>query len=90
MREGDIVHVAEDYGRVEEAVQVVDEERAAARQAQDRDHRAIQHARRAGKNVTRIEDYSVRGNKALQTGNHHEAEVYYAQARADLVVPAAQ
>jgi hypothetical protein len=90
LRAGDVVHAAEDYGRVEEAVHVLDGERAAAERAQDRDHAAIQHAQHAGRNVTQAESYSVRGDKALASGNYHEAETFYAEARADLAQTTAQ
>jgi hypothetical protein len=84
LRNNEPVRAAEYYGRAEEAAHVLDRESTTARDARDSTDRAISRAQRGGENVAQAESYKVRGDQALESGNYHTAEVYYAEARADL------
>ena len=81
LRDHDLVRAVENYGRAEEAVSVLQRERVSAREARARTDDELRRAQRAGANVANAESYSTRGDQALETGNYHTAEVYYAEAR---------
>jgi hypothetical protein len=84
LRDNDPVRAAEDYGRAEEAVSVLERERISARDARTKIDNELRRAQRDDGNVADAESYSRRGDQALETGNYHTAEVYYAEARAQL------
>jgi hypothetical protein len=84
LRDNDPVRASEDYGRAEEAVSVLDRERINARDARTKTDDELRRAQREGGNIADAENYSTRGDQALETGNYHTAEVYYAEARAQL------
>ncbi len=84
LRDNDPVRAAEDYGRAEEAVSVLERERVSARDARAKTDDDLRRAKDQGIDVANAERYSTRGDQALETGNYHTAEVYYAEARAQL------
>jgi hypothetical protein len=84
LRDGNVVVAAEDYGRVQEAVSVLKRERVHAEAARNKTLDDVHRAEQNGVNVSQAKEYGGRGDQALNTGNFHTAEVYYAQARAEL------
>jgi hypothetical protein len=84
LRRGDLIRAAEDYGRAEEAISVLDTQRVQARNARARTLREIEHARRHGTDIAQAEIEYQRGDQAMDNGDFVNAELHYAQARASL------
>ena len=84
LRRGDTVRAAEDYGRAEEAISVLDRERLHATNVRAQTHRELERTQRAGGvNMAQAESFNQKGDDAFDNGDYTDAEVYYAIARAD-------
>jgi hypothetical protein len=84
LRDGELVRAAEEYGRAEELLLVLEHERIEAKDDRYRTMRDIDHARREGFDVANADLAEQKGDRALDNGQFVDAEVYYAQARADV------
>ncbi len=87
LHRGDLVRAAEEYGRAEEAIRVLEAERRQALDARRIARRELDRARRDGTyNLAPAEIDFQRGNEALANGDFVTAQLYYAEARASLAV----
>jgi hypothetical protein len=89
LHRGDFVRAAEECGRAEEAVRILEVERSQALDARRIAGRDLNRARVNGTyNVGPAEIDFQHGNEALSTGDYVTAQLYYAEARASLAVGA--
>ena len=87
LHRGNVVRAAEDYGRAEEAIRVLQTERQQAVQERRIDQRELDRARRLGTyNLAPAEIDFQHGLEALQDGDYITAQMYFAEARASLAV----
>jgi hypothetical protein len=87
LHRGDVVRAAEEWGRAEEAIRVLEAERRQALDARRIAQREMDRARRNGTyNLTPAEIDFQRGNEALANGDFVTAQLYYAEARASIAV----
>jgi hypothetical protein len=85
LRRGELALAAEDYGRAREAVSVLDRERTLATEERSRARIDLDRAQRAGDDIAWAAARLSEGNRAFYDGNYVEADIDYAEARADLV-----
>ncbi len=87
LHRGDFVRAAEEYGRAEEAIRVLEIERSQALDARRVADHALDRARVNGTyNIGPAEIDFQHGNEALTTADYVTAQLYYAEARASLAV----
>ncbi len=87
LHRGNVVRAAEDYGRAEEAIRVLETERKQALEERRTAQRDIDRARRNGTyNLGAAELDFQHGDEALQDGDYITAQMYFAEARASLAV----
>lgn len=84
LRNHEFIKAAEEYGRVKQMVSILRSERAHAQAERAQTLDEVRQAEQSGLNVAQASDYGRRGDEALDNGNFEVAEMYYAQARAEV------
>jgi hypothetical protein len=85
LRSRDLVRAAEEYGRAEELIAVLEARRTRALQARLEMQKQIGRARRTGGDVAQAEILNEKGDQAIENGDFTDAELYYGEARTALV-----
>jgi hypothetical protein len=85
LRRGELALAAQDYGRAQETASVLDRERVQALDARSRANLDLERAQRTGDDIAWAAAKMSNGNRALSDGDYVEAQLDFAEARADLV-----
>jgi hypothetical protein len=84
LRRGELAIAAEDYGRAREALSVLDRERKSAIEERSRARLELERAQKAGDDIGWAAEKISDANRAFDAGNYVDAEIDFAEARADL------